>query len=229
MQAFAFEIRGSSPLLMHADSIEWADQMTAYRHAPKDKNQKDTPGDDRSPAWRWIGYLYHDHKNVVMPAANVQRCLSVAATRVPDPNGRGGKTFKSNVMSQILIETPEFDFFGSKGQIPMEPFAELVGNEPDFAKHAELALKYGFQLDVRRAKPKGASGKHIRVRPKFDKWTVRGSIVVLEPALVKAIPSIFEIAGNQIGLGDWRPSSPTPGAFGKFTTELKEIRAAKAA
>ena len=33
--------------------------------------------------------------------------------------------------------------------------------------------------------------------------------------------SILEYAGRYKGLGDWRPSSKTPGPYGTFTAEIK--------
>ncbi len=40
----------------------------------------------------------------------------------------------------------------------------------------------------------------------------------------KILQDIIAYAGNYKGLGDWRPSSKTPGAYGMFDAEVKLAR-----
>lgn len=58
---------GLTPLLMHSDDVEWSDSIKAWRDDPANKRFK-VAGDDRSPAWTWIGYLWHDGTVVGIPA-----------------------------------------------------------------------------------------------------------------------------------------------------------------
>jgi len=95
---------------------------------------------------------------------------------------------------------------------------------PDMAKYSEQAnavQALGFKLYMKRARVNRA--KHVRCRPRFDLWQVEGEIKVSNEAITPAIvEKMFEIAGDQSGLGDWRPSSPeSPGPFGRFSTELQ--------
>ena len=67
--------------------------------------------------------------------------------------------------------------------------------------------------------------KHVRVRPKFDRWAAKGTIVVWDDQITdKILQDILAYAGSYKGLGDWRPSSKTPGAYGMFDAEVKLAR-----
>ena len=37
------------------------------------------------------------------------------------------------------------------------------------------------------------------------------------------LADVLKMAGDYKGLGDWRPSSKTPGPFGRFEAVVKEI------
>lgn len=73
MQDYIVTLTGKTPLLMHADSIEWADEMDRWKSNANKKGSR--AGDDRSPAYRWLGCLYHDGTNVGVPNDNLMRAL----------------------------------------------------------------------------------------------------------------------------------------------------------
>jgi hypothetical protein len=83
--------------------------------------------------------------------------------------------------------------------------------------------RLGFNLYMKRA-PVGAS-KHVRVRPRFEIWETTGVFKVTEEAIDdKILKQMCEIAGDQAGLSDWRPSSPkSPGPFGQFSVSLEQV------
>ena len=54
-----FNLKGLTPLLMHADDVEASDLLKDWRKSPGNKNQS-VAGDDRSPAWTWQTYWYLD-------------------------------------------------------------------------------------------------------------------------------------------------------------------------
>lgn len=91
MRTYRVTITGTFPLLMHADNIEWADEMEAWKNDPASK-KKSKAGDDRSPAHRWIGSVYHDGKVVGIPNDNLMRALMEGGAMVPVPGGKNGKT-----------------------------------------------------------------------------------------------------------------------------------------
>ena len=84
MRTYAVTLTGKTPLLMHHDNIEWADFMDEWKSNP-DNKAGSKAGDDRSPAWRWLGAAYHDGKNFAMPQANIMRCLMEGGAMVPVP------------------------------------------------------------------------------------------------------------------------------------------------
>lgn len=216
---YEFKLTGITPLLLHADSIEWADQMEEWKNNP-DHKSKSRAGDDRTPAFRWIGSLYLDGTQLVMNTDNISRALMSAGARVPIPGGKGGKTFKQDTMAGMVIEDAYCPLYVGGKLIPQSAI-EALKSEPDFAKHQQAVAAMGFELFIKRAKV--GMSKHIRVRPRFDNWVVTGRLQVWDEKLDKAIGTVFEIAGSQMGLGDWRPSGRTPGPFGRFRTEVKRV------
>lgn len=211
---YTFELNGEMPLLMHRDSVEEADRLSAWRKDPTNKNFS-VAGDDRSPAWTWQTYLYNDGAHVVMPAENIMVALRHAGTQLIL---KRQKTFKEISQSGLLIGTEFCDFLCDGKQIALPDITKVM--DWTFAKQSEYAQALGFHLFCKRAVIGRA--KHIRVRPRFDSWSVRGSIAVTTPEITSEILSqLFDIAGR-CGLGDWRPACKTPGPYGMFTAQLKK-------
>jgi hypothetical protein len=213
MRTYEISITGKRPLLMHQDDVEWSDSLDRYR-LENIGGDPGKPGDDRSPAWRWIGSLYHDGEQLVMPLDNVMRCLMEAGASVS--TGKGRLTFKSQTQSGIVPTEMGWPLLVNGKAIPFKPFQELIDEQiADFAFHKQTAIDNGFELFVKRARI--GQSKHVRVRPKFEDWSMQGELTVVDELITDTILSqIFEIAGQYKGLGDWRPSSKTPGPFGQF-------------
>lgn len=216
---FSFELTGLSSLFMHQDSVEQADAISEWRKSPDAQNS--SAGDDRFPAWTWITYLYHDTEHVVMPSANIMACLKSAGASI---KLKGNKTHKAISQSGLLIAEESCEFLANGKQVAMEPFVKLFGNGGiRFTAHADLARTHGFRLDVRRAALKTGS-KHVRVRPRFDSWKVRGDIEIIDTDLKPdTLEQLFDIAGAKVGLGDWRPGCKSPGPYGRFSYTLKKV------
>lgn len=214
----SFELTGEMPLLMHWDNIEGGDQLKAWRQATENKNQS-VPGDDRSPAWTWHTYLYTDGEYVTMPQDNIMAALMNGGAQIIL---KKQKTYKELSQSGILIATEhcEFSFDGGK-RLSTSQLMEL--RDLPYAKQAEAAQNMGFRLFCKRA---GVNkSKHVRVRPRFETWTVKGELQVISPDLpFDTLVAIFGYAGRA-GLCDWRPSSPKrPGPYGMFTAKLKQLK-----
>lgn len=217
---YEFTLTGRTSLLMHADDVEWADEMNAWRLDPNNTPKKgEGRGDDRRPAHTWVGYCYHDGNNLSIPSANLVSCLKKAGSRVP--LGGRGKTFKELAVSGLFFEAEHLTFTNSGKPIPAAPVLALA-EETEFRKHAETAKKLGFSLFVKRVAI--GTSKHVRVRARFDTWAVAGTLEVTAHEIGTAeLESIFQQAGR-VGLGDWRPGSPkSPGPFGMFDAKLKRI------
>lgn len=219
MRTYRIEITGTQPLLMHADSIAWADQMDAWLSVGSNK-KKSKAGDDRMPAWKWIGYLYHDGASVVLPTDNIMRMVMEGGALTPTGKRQG--TFKSQTQSGIMPSAVSWPLLVRGAPVPVDRFLALVGNN-DFGAHQAAAQDLGlFSLFLKRARI--GTSKHVRVRPRFEEWSASGEVVVTDDTITtQVLQDILETAGKHKGLCDWRPGSKTPGAFGTFTATVKQI------
>lgn len=212
------EITGTTPLLMHRDNIEWADAMELWKKDPKNKAASKA-GDDRTPPWRWIGCLNYDHPVtgvVTVPSEYIMSSIMGGATQVP--TGKGKATFKSQSQSGLLCSEFHWPLMVDGKTIKMRDIQALRTLET-FREQMEGAELLGFSLFPKRAKIRDT--KHLRVRPRFDRWSVSGQIVIVDPQITLDILStILDISGRLKGLGDWRPGSTKPGAYGMFTARV---------
>ncbi len=221
MKIYRIEITGTQPLLMHADDIEWADQMSAWKDDARNKKTSKA-GDDRSPAWRWIGSLYQDGEHIVMPAENLMRCLMEGGAMVPVPGVKGNKTFKSQTQSGMMPSAVGYPIMVAGRPIKFDPIKRLMG-EADFEKHKTAADTHGFTLFLKRAKI--GTSKHVRVRPRFDSWSFTAELIVTDEQITQAVlQEIVEFAGRFKGLGDWRPGGKTPGPYGMFKGAVTPVK-----
>jgi hypothetical protein len=219
MRTFQISIAGTMPLLMHADNIDWADQMDAWKNDPKNKKSSKA-GDDRTPPWRWIGCLNTDSNIVTIPSEYIMRCIMEGAAQVM--TGRKQETFKSRSQSGLICEDFHWPLIVNGQTIAIKEVGRMREVQ-SFAEHASRAQELGFSLFVKRAKI--GQSKHIRVRPRFDAWSSEGKIVSTDEQITaKVMEQIFEMAGRFKGLGDWRPGCKTPGPFGTFTAEVRELK-----
>ena len=218
---YRITLTGETALLLHHDNISWAETMKSWGTDPANRPSS-VAGDDRSPAWRWLGNLYHCAGLLTVPADNIMTLLREGGMRCP--TGKGQKTFKAQTQSGLMVNESDWNLLIKGKTVPYAPFESLIENS-DFQAHEQAAIDHGFVLFVKRAKIGAA--KHIRVRPRFNPgWQISGTITVFDDAITTdVLRNILTFAGAYAGLGDWRPSSPkSPGPFGKFTAEVEEIR-----
>lgn len=220
MRQYDIVITGKTPLLMHHDNIEWADFMDDWKNNP-DNKKLSKAGDDRTPAWRWLGAIYHNGSIVGLPQANIMRSLMEGGVMVPVPGGRSGKTFKSQTQSGMMSVEPFWPLTTEKGEGVSWKDIEELKEFSSFSDHKTSVEELGFNLLVKRAKI-GAS-KHIRVRPMFDAgWSLHGKLAVWDDQITAdVLERILEYSGQYKGLGDWRPGGKTPGPYGMYTAEIK--------
>lgn len=220
MKRYQVTLRGESPLLMHRDNISFSEKSRAWSKDPRNKGAS-VAGDDRTPAWTWIGYCYHDGVNLCLDADNLMTMLRDGGKRCPAAKGKG--SMKAQTQSGLLVNEIGWPLMVNGAPVPFAPIAALE-KESDFAKHEAAARAMGFELFVKRAKI--GTSKHVRVRPRFDSWSASGTISVLDASITEdVLRNILTHAGFFCGICDWRPSSPmAPGQFGRFTAELEEIK-----
>ena len=215
------KIKGASPLLMHCDNIEFADQMEEWKNDPANR-KKSKAGDDRTPPYRWVGALYHDETVVAIPQENIMRCLMEGGAMVLVPGGRSGKTFKAQTQSGIRSEAMYWPLKTGGHVVKMADVEQVLAMET-FRENRLHCQALGFDLFVKRAKV--GSTKHIRVRPRFNDWTCEGILAVHDEQITDGVlRDILVYAGAHKGLGDWRSGGRTPGSWGQFTVDVKRLK-----
>ena len=212
-------LEGTTDCLMHADNVKWRDLMEEWLRVPANKAASKA-GDDRTPAWRWLGFAYHDGTVLGWPSDNLMTCMRGGGARVP--TGKKGGTFKAQSQSGIIVNEFLWPIKIAGDVIPWAEVAKLREEEV-FSVHEKTCSDMGFILW-----PKPASvgrAKHIRVRPRFSNWTIEGTVTIFDTAITEQVfTDIITNAGAYCGLGDWRPGGKTPGPFGKFIpTKIEEI------
>jgi len=220
MEQYAVTLTGLTPLLMHNDNLMFSEKIKAWQKDPENKALS-VAGDDRSPAWTWIGYLYHDNKVLGVSSDNIMTMLREGGAKVI---AKGKETYKKQTQSGIMLDQQQFNLVVNGELISVDNIKPLIGNT-DFNKHIETVEDLNFELLVKRAKI--GQAKHIRVRPMFRTWTLTGSLTVLDSELTglneETLRLILNQAGALCGLCDWRPSCKSSGTFGKFSPEIKRI------
>jgi hypothetical protein len=217
MRSYHVTLEGQTPLLMHRDNLEFKAVVERWQRDPANRD-KSVPGDDRSPAWNWIGSLYHDGKHIALPTDCVMASCMGAGAEVKAP--RGKKSLKAQTQSGMAFAEPFLHFSVNGGKpIAMSTLEALQRNE-DFEQHMLKTRELGFGLDIRRARI--GTSKHVRVRPVFDAWHASGVLNVWDDTLTTdVLGTVFYLAGDKYGLLEWRPSGRRPGPFGRFRADIK--------
>ena len=220
IREYKITLTGKMPILMHADNVTWADGLDRWRRAAENQSEK-RAGDDRQPAWTWIGYVYHDDEHVGIPQENILASFRDGGAKVPMKTGRG--TYKKQTQSGILIPDPIWPLMVS-GKPIRWPDVEALRDEDDFERHLGRTEDLGFSLLVKRAAVGAA--KHIRVRPKFWPWVVSGTVVITDDSLTEGVlQQIIDYAGRYGGILDWRPGSKkSPGPYGVYEGAVEKVR-----
>ncbi len=220
MKQYKIELTGTTPLLMHSDNLTFNEKIKQWINDPQNKGQS-VSGDDRTPAWTWIGSLYHDGHTIGMPSDNLMTMLREGGAKVPK---KGKETFKKHTQSGIALDQQQFTLLIDDKPVDVAAIRALVG-ETDFTVHLDTAEALGFELLVKRAAIGRA--KHVRVRPMFRNWKLVGSLTVLDEEMSgltqPMLQTVLDYSGSLCGLGDWRPSSGSSGTFGKFTASVTKM------
>jgi len=221
MRTYKVTLTGKTDLLMHADDIDWADRMDDWKNDPKNRKGS-RAGDDRSPAFRWLGSLYHNGQVIGLPNDNLMRASMEGGAMVPVPGGKNGKTFKAQTQSGMLVVGTHWSLLiGSENRTIQVSEVHSLKTEKDFAKHRAFVESLGFSLFVKRVKI--GQSKHVRVRPLFSNWSATGHVSVWDDQITQQVlADIWSYAGSYKGIGDWRPGGKTPGPYGMFGAEVTE-------
>jgi hypothetical protein len=218
-RTYNVSLTGTMPLLLHGDNLDWRASLGAWRTHPDNKG-KSMPGDDRSPAWTWIGGLYHDGVVLGVSSDNLMTAIREGGSRISVP-GKRSLTYKRQSQSGLVVNELLWPLQGPQGTVAW-PEVNALCDVEDFPTHQQFAKDHGFELFAKPARI--GQSKHIRVRAKFLQWSIAGSIMVMDDTVTEGVlGSILTAAGRYAGLCDWRPSSPkSPGPYGTFTAGIRE-------
>jgi hypothetical protein len=216
---YAVTLTGATDLLMHRDNIDFGAKTRAWQKDPANKKMS-VAGDDRSPAWSWLSCLYTAGGQVVIDSDNIMSMLRDGGKKCSAPTGRG--SMKAQTQSGIICNEIGWPITLADGRnIDSNKLLAMV-KESEFEEHEKAAQEAGFVLFVKRARV--GTSKHVRVRPRFSNWSASGTLTVVDPSITQEmLQHILTFAGCFCGVGDWRPSSPTPGQFGRFTATITKL------
>ena len=161
--------------------------------------------------------MYHDTEHIVVPGDNLWTCFREAATSV---TLKGNKSFKESAAAGIFIEQEQLPVLVNGRPIAIASLLE--SREKSFADQCKLVKSLGFRLFVKTVRI--GQAKHIRVRPRFDSWELRGTMLVTADELtLDVLNMIGEVAGHRKGLCDGRPSSRKPWPYGQFSIAFERV------
>jgi hypothetical protein len=173
------DIQGTSPLMMHNERL--ANSEDPFTKQIKELTDKKTNKTDRDKAeiskLEWYGGIYaNGSKELVMPSANVLKCLRDAAKATKE----GQKV--AAALTPMTLYVP----FVYKG--PKE--IDAVFADPSFTDRRLVKVK---------------SGRVLRTRPIFPQWGLSIQFTLLDTVMNYGnIERIAETAGQATGLCDAR-------------------------
>lgn len=216
MKQYSIRIEGRSPLIMHGQDLDFEEIVKKWRKSPAARNAE--KGDDRSPAWSWLGYVYRNDKYLIIPSDNLMSTFREGGAQV---TVKGKTSFKALTQSGARVAAEPLLLVNDN---PIEVAQILALNDEfDFNVHKRVANELGFTLLVKGCKV--GTSRHVRVRPYFSVWSAEFILDVWNEALtVEALDTIWNTAGQTKGIGDWRPGSPKSGSYGTFTAEVTEVK-----
>jgi hypothetical protein len=171
------EITGTSPVLMHNIQLADPGHPIVKEIATYTSKRKKTDEDRQAiEKFEWFGGLYVEDGRIVVPTANIRRCL-IEAGKI----SRQGTQISRAVQFSELYVRLAYD----GPQDPKELF-----NRPEFTNRAAV----------------GISGKRtMRVRPCFPRWALVTQVSVIDSLMdADDLRRVADLAGRAIGLGDNR-------------------------
>jgi len=182
------KLTGNAPLLEHNGRLANPLGYHAEELKKISGKRKKTEADHMEMARiEFDGGLYVNAKGqYIIPSEMIEACLKYA--------GRTCKSGKKVQAGLYCLEDPILEFKDSD-KTPAE-----LWESGEY--HLSVMVKVN-QVQVRRT------------RPMFKEWECTVTVTFSETILSESeVIELFNIAGDQIGLGDWRPK------YGRFTVEI---------
>lgn len=194
MESIEIKLVGTSPLILKSDrTVDPFDHFVVAMKPLKDKKKKTDEDNHLLRRLEWESGLYMDAAiGPFVPGWNVIRSLRDGAAML-----KKGK----DVIRGVLTDTK-------------------IRIDYDGPRTADAMYADGRFVDVRRVVNNGG-GATMRARPRFDEWSMQLTLdfdehMISRPDLLSA----FERAGKFAGIGEYRPSSPKGGQFGRYEVSV---------
>jgi len=196
MEKCSLTMLGMTPMIM--SNARAANPLDSYAKKLKtitSKRKKTDEDQEEILLIQWESRLYlNDNKEVYLPWENLFACILKAA-----------KKHKLGPKMGAL----SFEKFG---------FPLNTKNAKNFvALRADPNNKFVKLCTIQRSKT-------VLCRPIFNEWSCdfdfEFDVDILDPSDMK---TILITAAEEVGFGDWRQSSPSPGPYGRFVIENLKI------
>lgn len=197
-------LTGTSPLLMHNSRL--SDPLDTYAKELKvfTSKKRKTEEDHRTMSeieFKGGLYIHKESNGPYVPGINVLRSL-VEGGRI----NKLGKDVERGL--RLTLDSNECPLV-YKGP---RDVAGLWADEESFVSRMSV-------------KNPGNSSRVMRTRPIFKEWALEAEFEV-DPGIITSLDVMQQIAtnaGQLAGLGDYRPSSPHGGMYGRYDAEVAEL------
>ena len=185
MKTLKVRLTSSAPLLMHSGQLaNPQNEFSKQMKVYSSKRKKVDADHEMMAKIEFMGSLYVNEKGEpVIPGDLITATLVNGAKAA-----KKGKDFKASVFSTGLFT--------------------LVYDGP---KNAEAL--FADKAFVNQSLVRVQQARVLRTRPIFNKWSVDVEVSYLDNVQKSEIMDAFKIAGERVGIGDWRPT------YGRFTVE----------
>ena len=194
------EITGISGLILHNGRLaDESDVLTVARkeaQARYKKNPTKATWEEFAKAMMTGGVYWAQDLGVYIPEDNLRSMLVKAGAGIKK---KGLQTFKG-AASTLNFENYGFSVLdGGKRLTDLDEFV----SSPRYRFERVVTIQKNKVRSVRPIVPKG--------------WTCEVTVSFM-PSVIEddTIVELFQVSGLEIGIGDWRPSAPKPGPFGRF-------------
>lgn len=185
------ELTGVYALLQHAPTAE---EVASWPGGPEhgaSQSRRAVSTEKRTARELAAIRVYMHDGHIVHPSSAVVKAMRVA-----------GKNHKLKGVAARSVSN-----FIAGAVVPIEEYWQLVDPETGEAPH--------WEADMRRAVNGAKKVAICATRPRFDRWMLRGSILVDPMTLpIDLVHTVLEDAGRRVGLGSFR--AELGGPFGRF-------------
>jgi len=214
MRNITIKVTGRTELLMHngrlVNPMDPATKELGAAYAGYKRAKTDEAFEELSRV-EFNGAMYHLEGDPPIgpywPTDNFHACLKMAGAKVKKTGSRG--SLKNTVAAALLPGEEEVNplaYAGSRRGVPAP--RDLTGLWADEFYRLVKPARVG-------------SAKVMRTRPRFTNWSFDVSFQLDTEILDMAdLRAVLTVAGQVIGLGDWRPEKG--GRRGRFTADIQD-------